>query len=235
MAYQMMQNYAPAAQHTNYLNSLIGHHVKVNRGGPDALTGRLLAVHSNYLVLQTKTGVVYVNAAHVKSITETAGGTGGRSTTYIVAENFNGVLRQLRQQFVQINQGGPEKVAGFVVEVTNDTLLLVSNKEAIRIPLHHIRSVSVVQQKGNKSNGNTKSGENHKSGGNKSNGNRTHGERTGGNRTGGNRTGGKRSGGNRTGGNRTGGKHTGGAQGSNTLAQARAHRKSAAGSRRTSR
>ncbi len=217
MAFQMMQNNAAAAQQAHYLHSLIGRNVKINRGGPDALTGRLLAVRSNYLVLQTRNGIVYINAEHVKSITEAAGGTGGRTAMYIMADSFNGVLRQLRQQFVQINQGGPEKVEGFVAEVSHDTLLLVSNKEAIRIPLFHIRSVSLAQQKGNKSGGNNRSGGNN-NGGNNAN-----------NRSGGN----KQSGGNRSQGGRTGGNRAGGAQGGNAVAQARAIRKSAAGSRRS--
>lgn len=228
MAFQMMQNNA-AAQQAHYLHSLIGRNVKINRGGPDALTGRLLAVRSNYLVLQTRNGIVYINAEHVKSITEAAGGTGGRTAMYIMADSFNGVLRQLRQQFVQINQGGPEKVEGFIAEVSHDTLLLVSNKEAIRIPLFHIRSVSLAQQKGNKSSGSNRSG------GNNNGGNNNAGNNNGGNNAN-NRSGGNRqSGGNRSQGGRTGGNRAGGAQGGNAVAQARAIRKSAAGSRRRGR
>jgi spore coat protein B len=60
------------------------------------------------------------------------------------------VLRRLTKHFVQINQGGPEKVTGFIVEVGSDTLLLVSGKEVIRIPLFHIRTVSLAQRSGSK-------------------------------------------------------------------------------------
>jgi len=218
MAYHMMNNHVAAAQQANYLNSLVGRNVKINRGGPDAMSGRLVAVRSNYLVLQTKKGVVYINAEHVKSITEAAGGSGGRTAMYIVADSFNGVLRQLRQQFVQINQGGPEKVEGYIAEVSGDSLLLISGRDSIRIPLFHVRSVSLVERKGGKSGGNSNSS---KSGGNKSGGNKS-----GGNKSGGNKSGGNKSGGNKSHGSRSGGNRGAGAQGATAMAQARTVRKS---------
>ncbi len=54
----------------NFLQSLIGKNVKINRGGPDSIQGKLLAVKSDFLVLSTNEGVVYVASSHVKSITE---------------------------------------------------------------------------------------------------------------------------------------------------------------------
>lgn len=141
-------------QHVSYLMSFIGKIVRINRGGPESIIGRLIAVHADYIVLLTKDGFVYVNAAHIKSITEgketqSTGRTRGRHMSYIMAHSFNDVLRRLTKHFVQINQGGPEKVSGFIVEVGPDTLLLVSGKEVIRIPLFHIRTVSLAQRNGN--------------------------------------------------------------------------------------
>lgn len=143
-------------QHVSYLLSFIGKTVRINRGGPESIIGRLIAVHADYIVLLTKDGIVYANTAHIKSITEsksvqTVGRrTGGRQLGYIMAPSFHDVLRRLTKHFVQINQGGPEKVTGFIVEVGPDTLLLVSGKEVIRIPLFHIRTVSLAQRSGSR-------------------------------------------------------------------------------------
>jgi len=223
MAYQMMHNHVAAAQQAHYLYSLAGRSVKINRGGPDAMNGRLLAVRSNYLVLKTKKGVVYINADHVKSITEAAGGSGGRSASYVIADSFHGVLRQLRNQFVQINQGGPEKVEGFIADVTGDTLLLVAGREVIRIPLFHIRSVSLAERKGSKSGGNSNSNSNSNS--SDSNSSKSGGNKSGGNKSSGNKSGGNKSGGSHSRDGRSGGNRAAGAQGGKATAQARAVRK----------
>jgi hypothetical protein len=155
MAYAMFRF---GGQQLGYLMAFVGKNVRINRGGPESVMGQLIAVQSDYIVLRTKDGFVYVNAAHIKSITEgkstrTSGRTAGRSGGYIAAASFNDLLRRLRQQFVQINQGGPEKVTGFVAEVGSEALLLVSGRDVIRIPLFHIRTVSLAQQTGGRDGG----------------------------------------------------------------------------------
>lgn len=154
--------------------NLVGRQVKINRGGPDMVEGRLVAIPADYLVVSTNDGIIYVNAAHVKSITETGqtGGTAGnrsRSTSFITASSFSSLLSKLRHQFVQINRGGPEKIDGFLAEINSDSLLVVVNREIIRIPVFHIKTVN-VSGKGNNKNGsgNNKSGSSNKSS-NKSN------------------------------------------------------------------
>lgn len=155
----------------NQLNDLLGKEVKVNRGGPDSAQGRLLAIQSDHLVLHTKDSVVYINGSHVKSISENTGNTSsyyGAPPSHSKSYNFTQLLQSLKHQFVQINRGGSEKIEGFVAEGTQDYMLLVFNRELIRVPKFHIKSVSVLT-KGNKSSGNKSSG--NKSSGNKSSGN----------------------------------------------------------------
>lgn len=161
-----------------YLMGMVGRRVKVNRGGPDSVEGKLLSVQSDYLVVRTRDGIVYINSQHVKSITE--GGSGGANSSggnrrVILAENFYQLLQRLRHEFVQVNRGGPEKIEGFVAEANSNYLLLVVNRELVRIPTFHIKtlSVSMKRSKGNKSSGN-------KSGGNQSSGNKN---QSGGNRS----------------------------------------------------
>ena len=211
---------------------LVGCNVKINRGGPDSVQGRLLAVNGEVLVLSSMGTNIYVNGRHVKSITE-MGSTGrsghggsrgaqgshgakgshgargslgrsGQAVTYITASTSNGVLSQMHQQFVKINSGGPEMLEGFLADINDDFILLIVGREFVRIPIYHIKTVSASGTRSNKSN---KGGNKSSSGGNRSHsgGNRSH---SGGNRShsGGNRSHG---GGNRShsGGNR---KHSGG-------------------------
>jgi spore coat protein B len=143
-------------------SNLIGWNVRINRGGPDALDGRLVSIPSNYLVVSTRDGIIYVNAAHVKSITEVSrsASSGGRSSPqFITASSFASLLSRLRHQFVQINRGGPEKIDGFLAEVSPDFLLLVVNREVVRIPVFHIKTINVSGQNksGNKSGRNNQS------------------------------------------------------------------------------
>jgi spore coat protein B len=149
----------------NFLDALVGEQVKINRGGPNAIFGKLLAVKSDYLVVFTREGVVYVKTNHIKSITDLDGshGTGGSRTggtggsrgsrsigskdkDFIKADNFRGVLNALNQKFVQVNWGGPEKVVGFLAEVTQDRILVVSDHKKVEIFIAHIQSIKLEKK-----------------------------------------------------------------------------------------
>lgn len=189
---------------------LVGRNVKINRGGPDSVEGVLLGIQSDYLIAIAKDGVVYVNAQHIKSVTDTGKSGGVRENVVqpLTAHSFHEVMQALRLRFVKVNRGGPEKLEGILVDVNQGYLIMtVKGQEVVHIPISHIKSITVAlsgnQSKGNQSGGN-------RTGGNKSEGNRTGGNQTGGNRTGGHKSGGHRTGGNQTGGNRTGGHKSGG-------------------------
>ncbi|NBD26588.1 hypothetical protein [Paenibacillus glycinis] len=187
---------------TNFLSNQIGMNVRINRGGPESLQGKLIGVQSGYLVLKVSGGYVYVNTSHVKSVTDlpgSGGSHGSRGTRqYIMANGFVGVLRALTQKFVQINWGGPEKIEGFIAQVGNESLLLVVGPELVQIPLYHIKTVKTAGiyaskgsqgSSGNNSNNNNKNNNNNNnksnsSGGSKSSGNKSS---SGGNRSANNR------------------------------------------------
>ncbi|WP_090977248.1 hypothetical protein [Paenibacillus sp. CF384] len=155
------------------MEAQVGMMVRINRGGPESVEGRLLAVKQGYLVLKTTGGVVYVSTAHVKSITDLPGGSTGLShAKFIEAGSFVGVLRDLTKKFVQINWGGPERIEGFIAGVGNDALLLVVGPELVQIPLYHIKTVKtagIYASKGSKgsngSRGNSSGGSSGGSGG----------------------------------------------------------------------
>lgn len=151
------------------ITNLVGEFVRINRGGPDSLEGKLLAVKSDYLVLSTREGVVYVDLDHVKSVTGFAKAkSGGTSNDYINANNFRGVITALTKEFVQINWGGPERVQGFLAEVQGNTALVVVNNEVVYVLVDHIKTIKKIGGKSgdNKSGGNKGGNKNNKSGGN---------------------------------------------------------------------
>jgi spore coat protein B len=153
----------------NFLDDLVGEQVKINRGGPNAIFGKLLAVKNDYLVVFTREGVVYVKTSHIKSITDLDGSHGTRGSRtggsrgshgphgshgshgsrsggkkdFIKADNFRGVLKALNKKFVQVNWGGPEKVVGFLAEVTQDHILVVSDHKKVEIFIAHIQSIKL--------------------------------------------------------------------------------------------
>ncbi len=202
--------------------SLVGQSVKINRGGPDSVEGVLLSVQNDYLSVWTKDNkVVYISTTHIKSITATgkSGGVQGAMASPIRSYNFASLLQALRYRYVQINRGGPEKLEGIVADANQNYLMLaVKGEEVVRIPINHVKSVSVVSNSnsnsssgGNKSNSNGNKN-NNQSGGNQSRGNNRSGGNRSGNQTRGNQTGGNRTEGNQTRGNQTRGNQTRGNQ-----------------------
>lgn len=164
-----------------FLESLICKEVKINRGGHDSIEGELLAVKSDYLVVCTDKGVVYVALSHVKSITEVRNNDENKSgnnnnnksgnnknndnnksgnksrrrcRNFIKANTFHDVICQLNQQFVQLNTGGHEKMEGFISQVGKNAILFVADKEAIQIQIFHIKSVRPLNTNKNRSCGN---------------------------------------------------------------------------------
>ncbi len=206
------------------MRGLVGREVKINRGGPDSIQGTLMDVRWDYMAVSCKEGMVYVNDAHVKSITDTgrSGGARGPMGNAIPANTFLGVMQALRFRPVQINRGGPEKVEGILADANQSQLILtMKNQEIIRIPLQHVKSVSLVRGSSNNNNSNN-SGNNGKntsqgnktqntqSGGNRSQGNRSAGNQACGNKSQGNKSGNNKSRGNQSHGNKSGGNKSGG-------------------------
>ncbi|MFC4306213.1 hypothetical protein [Cohnella boryungensis] len=174
--------------HTNVLHAshLVGRSIRVNRGGHDSVAGILVAIPGDYLVIHSDSVMVYVNGTHVKSITEgsrsgghsggKSGGSGGRTggsrthgvhKSHISAPSFQSLLSRLRHKHIQINRGGHEKLDGFLAEISSDNVLLIVDRELVRIPIFHIKNVGVSKKNNNKSSNQNKnqSGSKNQSGG----------------------------------------------------------------------
>lgn len=131
------------------MRALVNKTIKINRGGPESKSGKLLAVNEDYLVLYTnEDGVVYFKNQHIKSISENV--KGGKNVDssllstldYMAPNNFSGLISDLKYQWVKINRGGPEKIEGVLYEINGDYVTVISNEEIVRMAMYHIRSIS---------------------------------------------------------------------------------------------
>jgi spore coat protein B len=132
---------------------LVGKEVRINKGGPESKVGILLAVKTDYLALLTKEdGIVYYQSQHVKSVITSSEGGRNRlendpDAFLIKADTFQKLLEKTELKSVQINRGGPEKVEGVVCKVTDKTVILIHNKEIIRVSIFHIKNISISKKK----------------------------------------------------------------------------------------
>lgn len=131
------------------LESLVGKIIKVDRGGPNSRTGKLLAVANDYFTLLTEEdGIVFYANRHVKSITENTRNKMHFSLrvphqlTVKPSRNFLDLLKDLKFQWVKINRGGPEKVEGVLHDANEDYVTVVSHEEIIRLATYHIKNIS---------------------------------------------------------------------------------------------
>ena len=110
--------------------------------------------------------VVYYQAEHVKSISEDSktnsiqtipqtSTTEDESAEFIEADTFADLIDQLKNETIQINQGGPESKYGVLLGVNNDFLHLYTEDDGVvYFNIHHIKSVSKYQQNNNNDNEN---------------------------------------------------------------------------------
>ncbi|QJC97945.1 Spore coat protein CotB [Bacillus mojavensis] len=137
----------------NFLHSMQDKIVTVYRGGPESKKGKLVAVKSDYIALQTEKKTIYYQLDHVKSITED---TNNSATTIETAEmadadDFHSLIGQLMNQSVQLNQGGPESKKGSLVWLGDDFAALDTNEDGVvYFNIHHIKSISKHEDAVNK-------------------------------------------------------------------------------------
>lgn len=132
----------------DFLKSLIGKVIKIDRGGPESRVGLLLDVYNDHLVLLTEEdGLVYYNTHHIKSVTENTKNQVNivipESFEYKKANNLLSLLEILKLQWVKINRGGPEKIEGILCDVSNDIISLINKEEIVRISMVHLRNISI--------------------------------------------------------------------------------------------
>lgn len=163
------------------MNRLVGTNVKINMGGPESRTGRLLAVKSDFLVVDTeKDGVIYYQLAHVKGVSIDSKDEyrrRSRRVRFINTDCFKDVLKKLVHKRVRLNRGGPESVEGVLNNAFKHYIEVTGNDNVLFISIYHLKSISHVSHEhgGGKSSGHKKGSGKKKnqksSGNNKSSGN----------------------------------------------------------------
>jgi len=184
--------------------SLVGKQVRLGRGGPDERRGSLEGVMEDYLVLLTQDGRVHYPLHHLKSVTEVTGGNDTQEGSDGFTEDpletlprqFNDLMHSFLGQKIQVYDHGPESAAGFVFEVGDNFVKLVTGPdEMVHYPFFHIRSVRISRAKsdngGDGDKGDGSGGKGRSGGGRGSRGGRSDGRTGTGGRTGGRRTGGR--------------------------------------------
>ena len=131
------------------MNLFVGKTIKVDRGGPESRSGKLLAVFEDFFVLLTESdGVVFFKTNHIRSITESAKDDMKfdlkvpKKFEFKTAENFVKLLESIRFQWVRINRGGPESFEGVLSEVNKHFASLIVKEEVVRVSMKHIRNIS---------------------------------------------------------------------------------------------
>lgn len=153
------------------LHSLKNELVRVDRGGPESRVGTLLDVKNDYFTLYTKKdGLIFYRKKHIKSISK--GMTEGNKQSEnennrnenkaktetmnetdlnklldvynrVSADEFLQLLQNIQYSWIKINRGGPESVEGVLVESNEDFVLLSVKEDVLRIPIYHIKNISV--------------------------------------------------------------------------------------------
>ncbi|MFE4130397.1 hypothetical protein [Peribacillus sp. YIM B13482] len=130
------------------LESLQTSIIQVNGGGPASKVGQVVDVKEEFLVLSSENdGLVLYPISHIKSVTvlELADNEllpqFGDGT-----ETINGLLSQLVHNWVSVSAGGPNKVEGILMEVTDSHLIVVHHEELFYVTTDHVQFVVITVQ-----------------------------------------------------------------------------------------
>jgi hypothetical protein len=150
----------------SFLQDSIGETIQLERGGPDRLVGKLVAVMPDCIALETPDeGVVYVHSWHIKTISESVipevqmarsdaidpkeSSLGEEEHPPLIeAENFEDLLSKLKHRLIRINHGGPNALQGVLIDLRPGVVTLLHEmRDYVHYPIHHIRSVTWILNK----------------------------------------------------------------------------------------
>jgi spore coat protein B len=148
----------------SFLENSIGKTIQLERGGPDRLVGKLVAIMADCIAVETPDeGVVYVNAQHIKTISESvipevqmprpaadpnAPVIEEEHPPLIEAEDFHDLLSQLKHRLVRVNHGGPNALQGVLIDLRPDVVTILHDmRDYVHYPTYHIRSITWILHK----------------------------------------------------------------------------------------
>lgn len=145
-----------------FMSDSIGKTVRLERGGPDELTGKLLGIMPDAITLETnKHGIVYVQSQHVKTISEAVIPEVQLSSIIpadgydlapvesqlprVYADDFRDLLSKLMHRLIRINHGGPNALQGVLIDVRPEAVTIVHDmKDYVHYPIFHIKSITWI-------------------------------------------------------------------------------------------
>lgn len=160
------------SKNPSYLEGLKGKMVTLYRGGPESKSGLLLDVKPDYVALYAQNdqnennndeqqqksnnsdSVIYYRLHHLKSISEDTKNNSTQMSDrnhdleidFLKGNRFADIINQHRNEWVQVNQGGPESKKGLLINNKNDYLVLYTEDDGIvYYNLHHIKSLCKVE------------------------------------------------------------------------------------------
>lgn len=140
------------AFNSSSLLPFIGKGVRVYKGGPESKVGRLIAVTTTYILVDTlDEGVVFFSLEHVKSVSEDLNAIYPPAdyrpadfySRYTSLSTLNDVLQSMKYSIVKIDRGGPESRIGRLLGAAPDFFVLFTKEDGILYyATQHIKSIS---------------------------------------------------------------------------------------------
>ncbi|MGE7601101.1 hypothetical protein ACQKL5_01235 [Peribacillus sp. NPDC097675] len=149
--------YAFAPTFLGLLETLDTRYVQVNGGGPASKIGRIIEVTAEFIVLSTKKdGLVLFPIALIKSvaIVETSFHSRWPEFPIVDIPTLNGALTQLVYFWISVHAGGPEKVEGVLIQVTEEYIVVVNKDEIFYLTTGQIQSIGLFFPRENDGGGN---------------------------------------------------------------------------------
>jgi|GEM_PF-3943380 len=149
------------------VHGLAGKRVRLGRGGPDERKGTLVGVYDDFLAVFCDDGcLVYYPMHHLKSMTELINTDTTNAEPLELPEEYNSIrptftemMKAFTGKKVQVYDHGPESATGFVFEVGDDYVKLVTSPdEMVHYPFFHIRSIRLWKAKAKDENKDGKDG-----------------------------------------------------------------------------
>ncbi len=148
-------------------STFIGEVVRINRGGPESRIGTFIDSKGDYFALFSESdGLLIYPKEHIKSLSRVVIENNGNNANLnngnqqknannalasetmkaifneVAGENLSGFLANIKYYWVKINRDGPESIEGLLVDSTEDYLVVVVNRDVLRFPLFHLKSIS---------------------------------------------------------------------------------------------
>lgn len=130
--------------------------IRLECGSPDAITGYLMAVHEDYVVVGViPDGSVYLPIHHIQTVLPLDVSVNPEFLRWLQLKQvctgagwFADILRASTGEMVRLGRGGPEDVTGILTTVHDVAIeLVVSSYEVVWMPVHHIKAFCRLERR----------------------------------------------------------------------------------------